>query len=286
MVTPMDSEGKVDYAQARKLARALIKSGSDGLVVSGTTGESPTLTHEEKLKLFVEVRAAVGKQVPIIAGTGSNDTAESVRFTREAEKTGVDGALLVVPYYNRPTQDGLYQHFKAIAEATKLPCVLYNVPGRTVTSLAPETVIRLSQVPGIAGVKEASGNLEQIARIIDGVRKDFFVWSGNDSDTLPIMALGGYGVISVSAHLVGVQTKKMIDLVLTGRITEAAVIHRKLLPLVNALFVIPNPMPVKYALNVIGFRAGKPRLPLTEPDEKSAAVIKNAVNNCRIDLPV
>lgn len=286
MVTPFDAEGKVDYEQAKRLAVALIKSGSDGLVVSGTTGESPTLTHDEKLRLFSEVKSAVGKTATVIAGTGNNDTAQSIRFTREAEKTGVDAVLLVVPYYNRPTQDGLYLHFKSIADATKLPCILYNVPGRTVTSLASETVVKLSQIPNVVGIKEASSNLEQIAKMIDGVRRGFLVWSGNDADTLPIMAIGGYGVVAVASHLVGNQIKEMINLVVAGKIAEAADIHRKLLPLVNALFVIPNPMPVKYALNVIGFNVGKPRLPLTEPDEKSAGVIKNVLKNCLIDLPI
>lgn len=286
MVTPFDDKGEVDYEQAKRLAVALVKSGSDGLVVSGTTGESPTLTHDEKLRLFTEVRSAVGKTATVIAGTGSNDTAQSIRFTKEVEETGVDAALLVVPYYNRPTQDGLYLHFKSIADATRLPCILYNVPGRTVTNLAPETVIKLSQIPNIVGIKEASANLEQIARIIDGARKGFLVWSGNDADTLPIMAIGGYGVVAVASHLVGNQIKRMISLVVAGKIDEAADIHRKLLPLVNALFVIPNPMPIKYALNVVGFNVGKPRLPLTEPDEKSAGFIKSALKNCLIDLPI
>lgn len=286
MVTPFDAGGKVDYEKAKKLALALLKSGSDGLVVAGTTGESPTLTHEEKLRLFSEIRSVVDKPAAVIAGTGNNDTAESIRFTREVEETGVDAVLLVVPYYNRPTQEGLYLHFKSIADATKLPCILYNVPGRTVTSLAPETVVKLSQIPNIIGIKEASANLEQIARIIDGARKGFLVWSGNDADTLPIMAIGGYGVVAVASHLVGNQIKDMINLVLAGRVTEAAIIHRKLLPLVNALFVIPNPMPIKYALGVVGFDVGKPRLPLTEPDEKSAGVIRSALRNCQIDLSI
>jgi len=284
MVTPFDAAGKVNYEKAKKLAVALLKSGSDGLVVAGTTGESPTLTHEEKLRLFSEIRSVVDKPAAVIAGTGNNDTAESIRFTMEVEKTGVDAVLLVVPYYNRPTQDGLYLHFKSIADATRLPCILYNVPGRTVTSLSSETVVKLSQIPNIIGIKEASANLEQIARIIDGARKGFLVWSGNDADTLPIMAIGGYGVIAVASHLVGNQIKDMINLVLAGKVTEAAVIHRRLLPLVNALFVIPNPMPIKYALGVVGFDVGKPRLPLTEPDEKSAGVIRSALRNCQIDL--
>jgi 4-hydroxy-tetrahydrodipicolinate synthase len=286
MVTPFDSKGKVDYAQAKKLAKALLDSGSDGLVVSGTTGECPTLTHEEKLKLFAEIKSAVGNRGTIIAGTGNYNTAESIELTREAEKTGVDGCLLVVPYYNRPTQDGLYEHFKAIAEATSLPCIMYNVPSRTVTSLAAETCIKLSQIDNIVGVKEASANLEQIARIIQGAKKDFLVYSGNDSDTFPILCLGGYGVISVIAHLVGLQFKQMISDYTQGKIEKAAVTHRNLLPLVNAMFVVANPIPTKYALNHLGFSVGKPRLPLTEPDEKSKAVIEQTLKNYKIDLPI
>ena len=286
MVTPFDEKGGVDYGQAKRLARALVDSGSDGLVVSGTTGESPTLSPEEKLQLFSEIRASLPPSVSVIAGTGTYDTAESVAFTREASRTGVDGVLLVVPYYNRPTQDGLFLHFKTIAEATSLPCILYNVPGRTVASLAAETVVRLSKVPNIVGVKEASANLDQIAKIIQGAGKGFLVYSGNDADTLPIMALGGYGLISVASHLVGNQLKRMMELTVAGKLQEAAGIHLDLLPLVNALFVIANPMPVKYALNQVGFFVGKPRLPLTEPDEKSAAAIRAALRNCRIDLPV
>lgn len=286
MVTPFDDSGKVDYSQAKKLAKALLDSGSDGLVVSGTTGECPTLTREEKLQLFAEIKAAVGNRGAVIAGTGNYSTAESVELTKEAEKTGVDGCLLVVPYYNRPTQDGLYQHFKAIAEATTLPCILYNVPGRTVTNLAAETCIKLSQIDNIIGVKEASGNLEQIARIIEATGKDFLVYSGNDGDTFPILCLGGYGVISVVSHLVGLQFKQLIDDYIKGDIEKAAAVHRNLLPLVSALFIVANPIPVKYALNYSGFQVGKPRLPLTEPDEKSKAIIEQTLKKYRIDLPV
>ncbi|GAI39942.1 unnamed protein product, partial [marine sediment metagenome] len=208
MVTPIDTYGKVDYSQAKKLATALLNSGSDGVVVSGTTGECPTLSREEKLCLFGEVKSVVGDRGVVIAGTGSYNTADAVELTREAEKTGVDGCLLVVPYYNRPTQEGLFQHFKTIAQATSLPCILYNVPSRTVTNLTAETAVRLSQIDNIIGVKEASANLDQIAKIIQGAREDFLVYSGNDSDTLPILALGGYGVISVASHLVGLQIKQ------------------------------------------------------------------------------
>ena len=287
MVTPFDDQGKVDYLQARRLALALLASGSDGVVVAGTTGESPTLTREEKLRLFAEVKKAVGERGTVVAGTGSYCTAESIELTKEAERQGVDAALLVVPYYNRPTQDGLYQHFKAIAEATHLPCILYNVPSRTVTSLAPETVVRLAQVDNIVGIKEASGNLEQVAKILSGAAGcDFLVWSGNDGDTFPIMTLGGYGVISVASHLAGLQMKEMIEKTLNREITEAASLHQCLLPLVNALFLVANPMPIKYALNQVGFRVGKPRLPLTEPDEKTAAAIKAPLKSYRIDLPL
>ncbi len=286
MVTPFNAKGEVDHKQAQKLAKALISSGSDGLVVTGTTGERPTLTDEEQLKLFATVREAIGNKGTIVAGTGGNCTRESIAMTGKAERLGVDGALLIVPYYNKPTQEGMYQHFKAIAESTRLPCILYNVPARTVTNLAPETVIRLSGVKNIVGVKEASGNLEQIAKIIHGARKDFLVWSGNDSDTFPVMAMGGYGVISVASHLVGKQIREMIQLTVRGKMKEAAAIHLNLLPLINALFIVSNPIPVKYALNHVGFRVGKPRLPLTEPDDKSKAAIEVALKNYRIDLPV
>lgn len=286
MVTPFNEAGMVDYEQAKRLARALLASGSDGVVVSGTTGESPTLTKEEKRRLFAEIKSAVGKPGTVIAGTSSNNTAQSLELTREAEKIGVDACLLVVPYYNKPTQEGLYQHFKTIAEGTGLPCILYNVPSRTVTNLAADTVIRLSQIDNIIGIKEASGNLGQISKIISGTRDDFLVWSGNDSDTFPILTLGGYGIVSVASHLVGKQIKAMITATVNGKIAEAARLHHHLLPLVNAIFVIANPMPVKYAVNYIGFNAGKPRLPLTEPDEKSAAFIRDTIKNYQIDLPV
>jgi 4-hydroxy-tetrahydrodipicolinate synthase len=286
MVTPFNDKGEVDYEQAKRLALALLNLGSDGLVVVGTTGESPTLVRAEEVRLFSEVKSAVGERGAVIAGTGSNSTAEAIEATREAERVGVDACLLVVPYYNKPTQEGLYQHFKTIAESTSLPCILYNVPSRTVTNLSAETTIRLSQVDNIIGVKEASGNLEQIAKIISGARDDFLVWSGNDSDTLPLLALGGYGVISVASHLVGNQIKEMMDSFTIGNTDKAAGIHRHLLLLVNALFVVSNPVPVKYALNHIGFRVGKPRLPLTEPDEKTAAFIRDTLKNYQIDLPL
>lgn len=286
MATPFDVQGRVDYAQAKKLALALVHSGSQGLIVSGTTGESPTLTREEKLGLWSEVKDVVGNQGTVIAGTGNYSTAESVELTKEAERLGVDGCLLVVPYYNKPTQEGLYQHFKTIALGTHLPCILYNVPTRTVTELSAETIVRLSQIDNIIAVKEASGKLEPIVRVIDGARAGFLVYSGNDSDTLPILAIGGYGVISVASHLVGAQIREMIESYLRGKVQEAGAIHRRLLPLVNALFIEANPIPLKYALNHVGFAMGKPRLPLTELSEKAAAVMDAALRDIHIDLPV
>ena len=284
MVTPFDEKGNVDYGQAKKLANALLDSGSDGILVTGTTGERPTMTDEEQLELFRAMKEEVGNRGTLVAGTGGNCTRESIAMTREAERLGMDAALLVVPYYNKPIQEGLYQHFKAIAESTSLPCILYNVPGRTVTSIAIETVIRLSKIDNIVGIKEASGNLEQLAKIIAGTDKDFLVWSGNDGDTFPIMAMGGYGVISVASHLVGLQMKDMMNMLIDGEMAGAADIHLRLLPLVNALFIVSNPIPIKYALNHVGFRVGKPRLPLTEPDEKSARAIEEALKAYKIDL--
>ena len=284
MVTPFNVKGQVDYAQAKKLAKALLESGSDGLVVSGTTGESPTLTAEEKVRLFEEIRTAAGKKVTIVAGTGNYNTQESIELTKKAEKTGVDACLLTVPYYNKPNQEGLYQHFKAIAGSTRLPCIIYNVPSRTITNLAADTAVKLSKIDNIVGIKEASADFGQIARIIDGVDRDFMIYSGNDADTFPILGLGGYGVIGVITHLVGRQYKKMMDLFFAGKIEQSATLHRSFIPLVNTMFMIGSPMPIKYALNYLGFRVGKPRLPLVVPDEKTRAAIEQTLRDYKIDL--
>ncbi len=287
MVTPFDDQGAVDYPQARRLAQALLDSGSDGVVVGGTTGEAPTLSHEEKMRLFAEVKEAVDGRGVVIAGTGTYSTAESIELSKEAARTGVDGLLLTVPYYNRPTQEGLYRHFEAIARSGNLPCILYNIPGRTGTNMTVETTLRLSRVPNIVGVKEASGNLDQIARIIDGAGEGFRVWSGNDGDTLLVLAVGGYGVICVLSHLTGLQMKQLIESFLAGRTGGAAKMHRRLLTLNNALMTLAsNPIPIKYALNQIGFRVGPPRLPLVEPDEATGEKIMAEVRRHHIDLPV
>jgi 4-hydroxy-tetrahydrodipicolinate synthase len=286
MVTPFNSEDKVDYKQAKKLALALLDSGSDGVVVAATTGEAPTLSWEEEMQLFTEVKSAVGSRGTVIAYTGSNSTAEAVEATKRAEKIGVDACLSVVPYYNRPNQEGIYQHFKAIAESTNLPIIMYNIPSRVVVNMSWDTIVKLSQVENIVGVKEANGDMAHVAQTISNVREGFLIWSGNDNDTFLIMALGGYGTIGVVTHLVGKQIKKMMNLILGSKIAEAATIHRNLVPLVNSMFIQPNPAPLKYALNYLGFNVGKPRLPLIEPDEKSATIIKNTLKNYQIDLPV
>jgi 4-hydroxy-tetrahydrodipicolinate synthase len=286
MVTPFNEEGGVDYEQAKKLALALLDSGSDGVVVAATTGEAPTLSWEEEMQLFTEVKSAVGSRGTVIAYTGSNSTAEAVEATKRAEKIGVDACLSVVPYYNRPNQEGIYQHFKAIAESTRLPIIMYNIPSRVVVNMSVDTIVKLSQIDNIVGVKEANGDMAHVAQTISNAREGFLIWSGNDNDTFLIMALGGYGTIGVVTHLVGKQIKKMMDLILDSKIAEAAAIHRNLVPLVNSMFIQPNPAPLKYALNYLGFNVGKPRLPLIEPDEKSATIIKNTLKNYQIDLPV
>jgi len=286
MITPFDEKGGVNYEQAKKLALALLDSGSDGVVAAATTGESPTLVREEEARLFTEVKAALGGRGNIIAYTGSNSTAEAVAATKAAEKIGVDGCLSVVPYYNKPTQEGIYQHFKAIAENTSLPIIMYNIPGRVVVKMTVETIVRLSRIDNIVGVKEASGDMGLVAHTLNNAGKDFRIWSGNDNDTFHIMALGGYGTIGVATHLVGKQVKQMMDYILNSKLAEAAAIHRHLLPLVDALFIETSPAPIKYALNHLGFNVGKPRLPMVECSEKSAAQIIETLKKYQIDLPV
>ena len=286
MVTPFNDQGEVDYDQAKALAKALVASGSDGVLVSGTTGESPTLTDDEKLRLWAEVKDALGDSGAVIAGTGNYSTAESIELSKEAEQQGVDGILLVVPYYNKPPQEGLYQHFKAIAESVNLPCMLYNVTSRTSLNMTDETTIRLSHIDNIVGIKEAGSDMDQITRIIDGAKDGFRVWSGNDNETYYMMATGGYGVVSVASHLVGNQISQMMGYLLEGDVENAAAEHRRLLPLFKVLFVMSNPIPVKYSLNQVGFNVGQPRLPLVPPDEASAGRIRAVLANYDIDLPV
>ena len=286
MVTPFDERGEVDYAQAKRLATALLDSGSDGLVITGTTGEGPTLTAAEKIRLYAEVKEAIGYRGAVIAGTTDNDTAKSIELSTAAASVGADALLLTVPAYNKPPQEGLYQHFKAIAESTELPCVLYNVTSRTSLNMTDETTLRLSKIDNIVGIKEAGSDLNQITRIIDGAGDDFRVWSGNDDETFSIMATGGYGVVSVLSHLVGNQIKQMMGYLLEGDVEKAAAEHRRLLPLFKVMFTVSNPIPLKYSLNHVGFNVGPMRLPLVPPDEKSAENICNVLSNYEIDLPI
>lgn len=262
MVTPFDSDLQVDYQQAAALARRLVDNGSDGLVVAGSTGEAATLSIDEKIKLFAAVMDAVGDRATVIAGTGSNDTASAIIMTKEAEKIGVHGAMIVGPYYNKPPQEGLYQHFKAVSESTALPLIVYNVPGRTAANISPATVLRLAELKNIVAIKEASGSLDQVAEIVRNAPKDFVVYSGDDGLTLPMLAIGGYGVISVAAHLVGKAMHEMIDDFLAGDIAAAKAIHLRLVPFFKTMFVTTNPIPVKEAVNIAGFNAGGLRAPL------------------------
>ncbi|MBF2357086.1 4-hydroxy-tetrahydrodipicolinate synthase [Listeria welshimeri] len=266
MVTPIHPEkDKVCKKRIHHLVNHLIANGSDGLVVAGTTGESPTLSHDEKIKLFRQVIETNAGRAKLIAGTGSNNTAETIAFTKEvAELGGFDAVLVVAPYYNKPNQDGLYAHFVAVAEASDIPVVIYNIPGRSVVNIEPETIIRLAKLPNIVGVKESSGNLDNISKIIAETPEDFLVYSGDDSLTLPILAVGGDGVISVASHVVGKEMQEMIQAFARGEVQKAASIHRSLLPIMNGLFAVPNPAPTKYLLNQQGISVGPVRLPLVD----------------------
>lgn len=286
MITPMTGEGEVDLTQTAELAKALVASGTESIVSTGTTGESPTLKDEEQYKVWRTVKEAVGPDIPVIAGATDNDTAASIERSRTAAEIGIDGLLLTVPAYNKPTQPGLIAHFTAIAEATSLPCMLYNVPSRTALNMTAATSITLAELPNVIGVKEASGDLELVSHIIENTPGDFHVWSGNDGDTLPILAIGGYGIVSVASHLVGRQISEMINVAVDGNLEGAAAIHRRLLPLVDVLFCESNPSPLKFALNEHGFSVGLPRLPLVEVSENSQTLIRNELAKHQIDLPI
>ncbi|MGD6854564.1 4-hydroxy-tetrahydrodipicolinate synthase [Bacillus infantis] len=279
MVTPFDKKGHVDFTKTTQLINHLIENGTDSLVVAGTTGESPTLTKEEKLALFKHVVKVVDKRIPVIAGTGSNDTYASVEMTKKAEQIGVDAVMVVAPYYNKPNQEGLYQHFKTVAESTSLPVMVYNIPGRSVVNIAPETVIRLSQIPNIKAVKEASGDLNSMTAIIAGTDEDFLLYSGDDGLTLPAMAIGAAGVVSVASHVIGIEMQSMISSFLDGNVGEAAVKHQKLLPLMEGLFAAPSPVPVKTALQLKGIDTGSVRLPLVPLTEQERAALLSLFQN-------
>jgi 4-hydroxy-tetrahydrodipicolinate synthase len=262
MVTPFDSKGHIDFQKTAQLVNYLIANGTESLVVSGTTGESPTLSKEEKLALFEHVVKVIDRRVPVIAGTGNYNTYESIELTKRAEQIGVDAIMLVAPYYNKPNQEGLYQHFKAVAECTSLPILLYNIPGRSSINIEPETIIRLSKISNIVAVKEASGNLNNMTKIIANTSDDFELYSGDDGVTLPVLAIGGTGVISVASHVIGNEMQEMVNKFLQGDIKGASKLHQQLLPIMEGLFTAPNPVPVKTALQLKGLDVGAVRLPL------------------------
>ncbi|WP_227766559.1 4-hydroxy-tetrahydrodipicolinate synthase [Zhaonella formicivorans] len=274
MVTPFTPEDKLDLEGARKLASYLVANGSDGLVVAGTTGESPTLSKEEKLELFQAVKEAVGPNIPVLAGTGSYSTEDSIKQSQAAEQAGVDGLLVVAPYYNKPTQDGLYQHFKSIAENTALPIMLYNIPSRTGRNMLPVTVAKLAELDNILAIKESTGDMEQMTELRRLTPDDFLIYSGDDTMTLPMLALGGYGVVSVASHLVGSRIKAMTEAFINGNTAEALQIHLELFPLFKTMFITTNPIPVKTAMALMGHKVGGFRLPLvgaTAEEEKIIA---------------
>ncbi|WP_427036584.1 4-hydroxy-tetrahydrodipicolinate synthase [Cytobacillus pseudoceanisediminis] len=276
MVTPFDHKGHIDFPKTTQLINHLIENGTDSLVIAGTTGESPTLTKEEKLALFKHAVKVADKRVPVIAGTGSNNTYESIELTKKAEQIGVDAIMIVAPYYNKPNQEGLYQHFKAIAENTSLPVMVYNIPGRSSVNILPETIIRLSEIPNIAAVKEASGDLNAMAKIIANTDEDFMLYSGDDGLTLPCMAIGGTGIVSVASHVIGNEMQEMITAYLNGENEKAAKIHQKILPIMEGLFAAPSPVPVKTALQLRGLDVGSVRLPmvpLTEQERSAVAAL-------------
>lgn len=278
MITPFTADGAVDFDGALKLAKYLLANGSDGLIVCGTTGESPTIDNEDKLKLFKLIASECGQQGTIVANTGSNNTARSVEFTAAASKTGVHAVMAVVPYYNKPNQEGCYLHFKAIAEATDLPVIVYNVPGRTGGSITPETIARLNKVaPNICAVKEASGDISVAQRIYHLLPEGFMIYSGDDALTLPMVAIGGLGIISVAAHVVGREMNDMLKAYEAGDVAMAKDINEQLQPVFKAMFVTTNPIPVKYAVRQLGLPAGPYRLPMCEPNDKEKSVIDEAI---------
>lgn len=280
MVTPFDPAGRLDEQAVERLVDHLFSNGSDGLVVCGTTGEAPTLTFAEKRRMFELALAAARSRGPVLAGTGTNDTHDAIAMSQMAAEVGVDGLLVVTPYYNKPSQEGLYRHFRAVAEAVTLPVMLYNVPSRTGVNLEASTALRLGRdVPNIVAVKEAGGNMMQITDLVAGAPEGFRVYSGEDALVLPMMAVGCYGVVSVTSHLVGKDMQTMIQAFLAGDVETAARLHAKMLPVVRACFQpsTPSPVPVKAALNLLGVPVGDPRLPLVPANDQETLIVRKAL---------
>ena len=279
MVTPFKKDGKVDYELAVKLANYIIENGSDGLVLCGTTGESPTLTWDEQHQLFVVIRNSLQSKAKILIGTGSNSTSEAVEATQKAFEAGADGALVVVPYYNKPPQDGLYEHFKDVANAApKLPIMLYNIPGRTGSNLLPKTVKKLMEFPNIVSIKAASGRIEEVTELRAECGSEFAIYSGDDSLLLPMLSVGAVGVVSVASHIVGLQLKDMISNFQNGNVLKALDIHERLQPLFKALFETTNPIPIKAALEQLGWEVGPPRPPLVKLNDDKTQKLSILIN--------
>ena len=279
MVTPFKKDGKVDYELAVKLANYIIENGSDGIVLCGTTGESPTLTWDEQHQLFVVIRNSLQAKAKILIGTGSNSTSEAVEATQKAFAAGADCALVVVPYYNKPPQDGLYEHFKDVANAApKLPIMLYNIPGRTGSNLLPKTVKKLMEFPNIVSIKAASGRIEEVTELRAECGSEFAIYSGDDSLLLPMLSVGAVGVVSVASHIVGLQLKDMISNFQNGNVLKALDIHERLQPLFKALFETTNPIPIKAALEQLGWEVGPPRPPLVKLNDDKTQKISILIN--------
>ena len=285
MVTPYTSDGAVDYKHARRLALALVRAGNDGIVATGTTGEAPLLTDDEKSRIWEETKQELGANGTVVAGAGTNDTRHSIHLTRLAEKAGVDAVLAVVPYYLKPPQEGIFQHFRAIAESTSLPVIIYNVPGRVGVGMTVETILRCAEIPNIVGDKEANGDLAHTAYIMEAA-PDFKIWSGNDNDNFPLWCLGAYGCISVTNHIVAGQQRRMRDLVEAGDIRHAAAIHRRLVALTDACFANGSPSTIRFVLRQLGMEIGEPRLPVVEPDVAIGAKVMAEVRRHELDIAV
>lgn len=271
MITPFDENGAIHYEVAEQVIEHLIQNGTDSIVVCGTTGETPTLTIQEKRDFIDFTIKKVNRRIPVIAGVGYNDTAYTIEATKVVEAFGADGIMVVAPFYNKPNQRGIYAHFEAIAKTTTLPIVVYNVPGRTGVNITAQTAIALSKIPNIRIVKEASGNIEQMTEILANVSNDTFIYSGDDALTLPLISVGGKGVISVASHVIGNELQAMIRAFDEGRHYDAAKIHQAMLPLIRELFASPNPVPIKYAMSKVGFKLDKVRLPLVELNAEEKA---------------
>ncbi|KRD89758.1 4-hydroxy-tetrahydrodipicolinate synthase [Bacillus sp. Root147] len=278
MVTPFDHRGNIDFEKTTQLINYLISNGSDALVIAGTTGESPTLSTEEKLALFRHSVKVVDGRVPVVAGTGSNNTYASIELTKKAEEIGVDAIMIVAPYYNKPNQEGLYQHFKTIAESTELPVMLYNIPGRSVINMSVETIVRLAELPNVVALKDASGDLDAMTAIIAQTSNDFALYSGDDGLTLPVLAIGGTGIISVASHVIGNEMQEMVKLYESGNPKEAAKIHQRIVPVMKSLFAAPSPTPVKTALQLKGLDVGSVRLPLVPLTEEERQTLVSTLN--------